>query len=98
MNPLTISFPVVNAPSHVGEGRVILLQFAVQPDARPGVAPTWGKVIGMKDNGQLVQFMLKIEEWERAKRNPVYFVEASGVRGAVGALVDKDGNTLVGVG
>jgi hypothetical protein len=76
---------------------VILLQFAVQADARPGVAPTWGKVIGMKENGQLVQFMLRIEEWERAKRDPVFFVEASDIRGAQGALVDKAGNTLVGV-
>lgn len=82
----------------MGEGRIILLQFAAQPDTRPGVAPTWGRVIGMKENGQLVQFMIRLEEWERAKANPVYFVEASDVRGATGALVDKSGNTLIGVG
>lgn len=95
---LTISFPVIDAPSHVGSGRVILLQFAPIPDARRGVAPTMGRVIGMMDNGALVQFSIPIRVWEEAKRAPVYFVEASDVRGPAGALVDRAGNTLVGVG
>jgi hypothetical protein len=99
--PLRISFPVVDVSKYSLNqgGRGIILQFApIMPiNADFDTGPLHGEAICFMRNGTFLKITMPAHEFERLKRDPVFFIEAKGIGQAPkGVLLDFQGRTLRG--
>lgn len=91
-----INFPVLQEPW--SREKVLVIYRRDVEDARPGVPPTMCSVVGMSRSGRFFKFMVPIDEYARAARSPVHFVQADGVSTPRGVIVDPTGQAFSGQG
>jgi hypothetical protein len=66
------------------------------PDARPGVPPTYCKVVGLGPMGddRIYEFSVPLADYTAAARNPITFLECDDLSAPIGVVLDRRGAVI----